>query len=243
MSDLAGKTVLITGAGSGIGRAHALHFAGLGCSIIAHDITPAALAATLGELESAGHSVVAFTCDMLEAERFEGGIRALDAAHPIDVLINNAGIAGDGAIEAVDSAFIDHVFRVNVGGTVSATRGVIAGMKARRAGRIVNTSSNWGVVGHANASIYAASKAAILGLTKSWAREFAPWGINVNAIAPGGIETALLETSPERIARIPLARHGRPVEAAQLAEFLASAGAAYITGTVINLNGGEDIVG
>lgn len=243
MSDLRGKTVLITGAGSGIGRAHAVHFAGIGCNVIAHDITPAALAATLGELGEAGHSAIAFACDMLEVERFEDGIRALDQTHPIDVLINNAGIAGDGAIEEVDAAFIDRVFRVNVGGTISATRGVIAGMKLRRAGRIVNTSSNWGVVGHANSSIYAASKAAIMGLTKSWAREFAPWGITVNAIAPGGIETALLETSPERIARIPLRRHGRPVEVAQLAAFLACDAADYITGSVVNLNGGEDIVG
>lgn len=243
MSDLAGKTVLITGAGSGIGRAHALHFAGIGCAVIAHDIAPASLAETLSELKAEGLTAIPFTCDMLEVECFEAGIRSLDATHPIDVLINNAGIAGDGAIEDVNAAFIDHVFRVNVGGTVSATRGVIAGMKSRRAGRIVNTASNWGVVGHANASIYAASKAAIMGLTKSWAREFAPWGITVNAIAPGGIETALLETSPERIARIPLRRHGKPVEVAQLAQFLVSDAAGYITGSVINLNGGEDIVG
>ena len=243
MSDLIGKTVLVTGAGSGIGRAHALHFAGIGCTVIAHDITPAALAGTLDELSEAGRTAIPFACDMLEVERFEGGISALDEAHLIDVLINNAGIAGDGAIEEVDAAFIDRVYRVNVGGTVSATRGVIAGMKRRRAGRIVNTSSNWGVVGHANSSIYSASKAAIMGLTKSWAREFAPWSITVNAIAPGGIETALLETSPARLARIPLARHGRPVEVAQLAEFLASNAAGYITGSVINLNGGEDIVG
>jgi 3-oxoacyl-[acyl-carrier protein] reductase len=243
MSNLAGKTVLVTGAGSGIGRAHALHFASLGCTVIAHDITPAALADTLGELAGAGRAAIPFACDMLEVERFEAGIRALDEVHPVDVLINNAGIAGDGAIEDVDAAFISHVFDVNVGGTISATRGVIAGMKRRRSGRIVNTSSNWGVVGHANSSVYSASKAAIVGLTKSWAREFAPWGITVNAIAPGGIETALLETSAERIARIPLRRHGRPLEVARLAEYLASDAADYLTGTVINLNGGEDIVG
>jgi 3-oxoacyl-[acyl-carrier protein] reductase len=243
MSDLAGKTVLVTGAGSGIGRAHAMHFASLGCTVIAHDITPAALADTLRELEGIRRTAIPFFCDMLEVERFEHGIRAMDEAHPVDVLINNAGIAGDGALEDVDAAFIGHVFDVNVGGTISATRGVIAGMKRRRAGRIVNTSSNWGVVGHANSSVYSASKAAILGLTKSWAREFAPWGITVNAIAPGGIETALLETSAERIARIPLRRHGRPLEVAKLAEYLASDAADYLTGTVINLNGGEDIVG
>jgi 3-oxoacyl-[acyl-carrier protein] reductase len=242
-SNLAGKTVFITGAGSGIGRAHALHFAGIGCTVIAHDITQATLANTLAELASAGHTAITLACDVLEVERFEAGIKALDDKYPIDVLINNAGIAGDGAIEDVDAAFITRVFQVNIGGTIFATRGVIAGMKRRRAGSIVNTSSNWGVVGHANSSIYSASKAAIMGFTKSCAREFAPWGITVNAIAPGGIETALLETSPERVARIPLTRHGKPAEVAQLAEFLASGAAAYITGTVINLNGGEDIVG
>ncbi|QIB35579.1 SDR family NAD(P)-dependent oxidoreductase [Ancylobacter pratisalsi] len=238
-SDLAGKTVLITGAGSGIGQAHAVHFAGLGCRVVVHDITLAALAATLKRVPRAQP----LACDVMEAKRFEEAVHALDAAQGIDVLINNVGIAGDGALDSVSYGFIEDVFQVNVWGTIAAMRGVIGGMKARRAGRIVNTSSNWGVFGHANSSIYAASKAAILGLTKSWALEFAPWGITVNAIAPGGIETALLETSPERLAGIPLARHGRTEEVAGLAAFLASDAAAYMTGTVLHLNGGENLTG
>ncbi|MCS0504634.1 SDR family NAD(P)-dependent oxidoreductase [Ancylobacter mangrovi] len=238
-ADLAGRTVLITGAGSGIGQAHAVHFAALGCHVIAHDISHEALAGTLALVPAAAP----FACDVCEADRFEEGVRALDSVRAIDALVNNVGIAGDGPMDVVTPDFVDLVFKVNVGGTIAATRGVIAGMKARRAGRIVNTSSNWGVFGHADSSIYAASKAAILGLTKSWALEFAPWGITVNAIAPGGIETALLETSPERLAGIPLRRHGRTDEVAKIAAFLASDAAAYMTGTVMHLNGGENLTG
>ncbi len=239
---LAGKTVLVTGAGSGIGQAHALHFAGLGCRVLAHDISLSALAETLAALDGQGvRDVEPFACDVIERDAFEQGVRRLDETHPIDILINNVGIPGDGAIDAVTPAFIDRVFAVNVGGTIAATRGVLGGMKHRRAGRIVNISSNWGVFGHANSSAYAASKAAILGLTKSWALELAPWGITVNAIAPGGIETALLETSPARLAGIPLGRHGRPDEVARVSGFLASDAAAFMTGTVTHLNGGETI--
>jgi 3-oxoacyl-[acyl-carrier protein] reductase len=242
-SDLAGKTVLITGAGSGIGQAHALHFAALGCTIIAHDLTEGHLRETLALLDDAGHTATVFGCDVLDAARLEAGIQDLDRRQPIHVLINNAGIAGDGTIEEVAETFVDRVFKINIGGTIAATRGVLPGMKRRQGGKIVNTSSNWGVFGHANSSIYAASKAAVMGLTKSWAREFAPWGITVNAIAPGGIETVLLETSPERIAGIPLKRHGKAIEVAQLAAFLSSSASDFITGSVINLNGGEDISG
>lgn len=242
--EFSGKTVLVTGAGSGIGQAHVLHFSALGCRVVAHDISMGALAATLDALDRHGRGeggVVPFACDVTDAETFEQGVRGLDAAHAVDILINNVGIAGDGAVEEVETSFIDRVFRINIGGTIAATRGVLTGMRQRRAGRIVNTSSNWGVFGHANSSIYAASKAAILGLTKSWALEFAPWRITVNAIAPGGIETALLETSPERLAGIPLGRHGTPEEVARIAAFLASDAAAFMTGTVTHLNGGENI--
>jgi 3-oxoacyl-[acyl-carrier protein] reductase len=244
MFDFSGKTVLVTGAGSGIGRSHALFFASCGASVIAHDLDFARLKATLDEIVQAGGTVVPFACDLLDVERLDVGIRALEQrSGPIDVLVNNAGIAGDGTLGEASIDLFDEVFSVNVAGTFFATRAVIGGMKQRRSGKIILTSSTWGMVGRAASSVYAGSKAALLGLTKAWAKEFAPWNIHVNCIAPGGIATELLVTSPERIAGIPLKRHGEPVEVAYLAAFLAAPASDFMTGTVISLNGGEVIVG
>lgn len=244
MFDFSGKCVLVTGAGSGIGRSHAQYFAACGATVITHDIDLARLETTLEAIAVAGGVALPFACDLLDVERLEAGLQEIDRrVGPIDVLVNNAGIAGDGALDEVSIEQFDQVFGVNVAGTFFATRAVVGGMKQRRRGKIILTSSTWGMVGRSASSIYAGSKAALLGLTKAWAKEFAPWNIHVNCIAPGGIATELLVTSAERVAGIPLRRHGEPVEVAYLAAFLAAPASDFMTGAVISLNGGEVIVG
>lgn len=244
MFDFSGKTVLVTGAGSGIGQAHADLFARCGATVIAHDLSLSRLDRTVDAIELAGGRVLRFGCDLRDVEALTAGIRQMDAATGgIDILVNNAGVSGDGLIEDVSDAQFDDVFGINVAGTFFAVQAVLEGMRARGAGRIVLTSSTWGMVGREASSLYAGSKAALLGLTKAWAREFAPWNIRVNCIAPGGIATDLLVTSPERINAIPLKRHGEPGEIAWLAAFLASPVSNFMTGAVVSPNGGEVIVG
>jgi 3-oxoacyl-[acyl-carrier protein] reductase len=244
MYDFSNQTILVTGAGSGIGRSHASYFAAHGATVIAHDIDTDRLSDTLARICAEGGKAIPFGCDLRDGEQFASGIERLEQqAGPIDVLVNNAGIMGDGVLEQAGIDLFDDVFGVNLGGTFFATQAVISGMKARRAGRIVLTSSTWGMVGQSGSSIYAASKAALLGLTKAWAREFAPWGIGVNCVAPGGVATDLLVTSPQRLSAMPLNRHAEPDEVSHLVGFLASTASSFMTGAVVALSGGEVIVG
>ena len=242
--ELEGQVVLITGAGSGIGRSHALYFPTLGASVIVHDVDATKIRTTVDAIRNAGGRAFGIVCDVRDSARFRREIETATAeARPVDVLVNNVGIASNGPIESLTVDELDTVFRVNVYSFVVALQAVLPAMKQRRAGRIINTSSNWALTGQENACVYAATKAAILGLTKSWARELAPWNITVNCIAPGGIYTELLETSAERLARIPLGRHGDPLDVSHMVGFLASHRSSYMTGGVLNLTGGELIPG
>ena len=168
----------------------------------------------------------------------------------IDILVNNAGIGGEPTIEETSEQEFDCTLAVHVKGTFFATQATVPGMKQRRSGKIINISSIWGMVGHHYASPYCGAKAAILGLTKAWAKELAPWNITVNAIAPGGVLTEMVLSQPdiesrmpEKIKRVPLGRYAEPREISYLVTYLASAGADFITGQVISPNGGEVIVG
>lgn len=244
MYDFSGKTVMITGVGSGIGLSHAKMFAEAGASVILHDRDEARLRTITAALRDAGRSAIPFACDIRNTEAIEAGIADLvRSGGPIDALVNNAGIMGDAPLEEASVELFDDVFAVNVAGAFFVTKAVVTGMKTRRRGKIVLTSSTWGMVGHPGSSVYSGSKAALLGLTKAWAREFAPFNIHVNCIAPGGVTTDLLVSSSERIAAIPLKRHAEPIDISRTAAFLASPASDFMTGAVISPNGGEIIVG
>ena len=248
---LDGKIVLITGSGSGMGRSHALLMAGRGARVVVHDIDPGRVAETAQLVREAGARAHEICVDMRDTAALQAAIAGAERDYgPIDVLVNNAGIGGQGlALADIDAATFDAMFEVHVRGAFFATQAVVPGMKARRAGKIVNISSNFAMGGCPFASHYAAAKSAISGLTKSWAREFAPFNIAVNAVAPGLLETNLTIGSigRERIAamaaEVPLGRIAEPVEISYAVAWLASAETDFMTGQVISPNGGVSIVG
>jgi 3-oxoacyl-[acyl-carrier protein] reductase len=167
---------------------------------------------------------------------------------PISILVNNAGIGADRAVtEAINEAMYDKMFDVHVKGAFFTTRAVLPGMKSFGSGAIINISSIWGMVGHHFGSTYCAAKAAMLGFTKSWAKELAPYKITVNAIAPGGVTSPMaiekdgIDAVRERMKKIPLQRWAEPEEIAQGMLYLVTAG--FVTGQVLSLNGGDTIVG
>ena len=249
-ADWAGKVVIITGAASGMGRAHAIHFAGLGCRVVAQDIAPSGLAETVARVEAGGGAIDGHVFDIAEVAAIRSMVDRTLARHGrVDVLVNNAGIGIDRPIEEIDEAAFERMLGVHVKGTFFCTQAVVPGMKARRSGSIVNVSSRWAQAGHHLASDYVAAKSAILGLTKAWAKELAPFGIRVNAIAPGGVWSQMvLDTLGEEEVRrqereVPLGRWAQPEELSPLVAFLAGEEAAFITGQVVAPNGGKTIVG
>ena len=245
------KVVLITGSGSGMGRSHAVLMAERGARVVVHDIDPDRVAETADLVRAAGSPPHEICVDMRDIDALANAIEETERDYgPVDVLVNNAGIGGQGlALGDIDIATFGAMFQVHVRGTFFATRAVVPGMKARRAGKIVNISSNFAMGGSHFASHYAAAKSAISGLTKSWAREFAPFNIAVNAVAPGLLETNLTLGSigRERIeamaAEVPLGRIADPVEISYAVAWLASAETDFMTGQVISPNGGVSIVG
>ena len=249
-ADWAGKVVIITGAASGMGRAHAIHFAGLGCRVVAQDIAPSGLAETVARVEARGGGIDGHVFDIAEVAAIRTMVdRTLERHGRIDVLVNNAGIGIDRSIEEIDEAAFERMLGVHVKGSYFCTQAVVPGMKTRRSGSIVNVSSRWAQAGHHLASDYVAAKSAILGLTKAWAKELAPFGIRVNAIAPGGVWSQMvLDTLGEEEVRrqereVPLGRWAQPEELSPLVAFLAGEEAAFITGQVVGPNGGKTMVG
>ena len=248
---LDGKVVLITGSGGGMGRSHAVLMAERGARVAVHDIDPAGVAGTAALVRAAGAPPAEICVDIRDVAALESAIARVERDYgPIDVLVNNAGIGGQGlALADIDADTFDAMFEVNVRGAFFATRAVVPGMKARRAGKIVNISSNFAMGGCPFASHYAAAKSAVSGLTKSWARELAPFGIAVNAVAPGLLETGLTIGSigRERIAamaaEVPMGRIAEPVEISYAVAWLASSETDFMTGQVISPNGGVSIVG
>ena len=243
---LSGRVALVTGAASGIGRSVAHLFADAGAIVCAQDIDDAVQSTSTAGDAFASASVFdiadwdACAHWVGEAERAHGGV---------DILINNAGIGIDRALEDITERDFDRMVAVHVGGSFATAQAAADVMKRQRAGTIVNTSSRWALAGHTCASDYVAAKAAILGLTKAWAKELAPYRIRVNAIAPGGVKTQMVMTTlgPDGIrqeeARTPLGRWALPDEMATSVAFLASDEAAFITGQVLSPNGGKTIAG
>jgi len=249
MASLEGRVVMITGAGSGLGQAEADIMSSRGADIVVHDMNPDGVEATCALVRAHGRRAHPLVNDIRDLDGLRDGIRAAEATlGPIDGLVNNAGVSGQRlAFEEIDEATFDRMLDINIKGAFFATQAVIGGMKARKWGRIVNTSSIFGLAGHRNASHYSAAKAGLLGLTKSWAREFGAWNITVNAIAPGTILTPMTDR-PENVAirearlpTIPLGRDGVPNDIAWPVAWLMSDEASYVTGQVLSPNGGLTI--
>jgi 3-oxoacyl-[acyl-carrier protein] reductase len=239
--DLAGKTAFVTGSTRGIGLAIAtgLYASGAKVAVVGRELQRAkAVASGLGE-RAAG-----VACDVARSDQVDAAMAAAEAAlGPIDILVNNAGVTRDNILLRLTEEDWDSVLDANLKGAFHTTRAVIKGMMKRRWGRIINISSIVGLTGNKGQANYAASKAGLIGFTKSVAKEYASRNILVNCIAPGFIETDMTASLPDAaraslLEEIALGRLGRPEDVAGTVLFLASDLAAYITGQVVVVDGG-----
>ncbi len=241
---LSGKVALVTGAAQGIGRAIALLLARNGADIVISDINLEKAEETANEIRAIGPKVMAVKVDVAnlsDVERMVEGI--LEKLAKIDILVNNAGITRDKLVLRMTEEDWDAVLGVNLKGTFNCTKAVLRHMAKQRSGKIVNIASVVGEMGNAGQANYSASKAGVIGLTKTIAREYAQRGINVNAIAPGYIETPMTDALPEKAKEelkklIPMERLGKPEDVAEAVLFLVSEESSYVTGQVLNVNGG-----
>jgi 3-oxoacyl-[acyl-carrier protein] reductase len=244
MSDLQGRIALVTGAAQGIGRAIALELSRAGATLALADINEAKLAGVVAEIEAAGGQAAAFKLDVSSQESIEAGAKAVLARFgKVEILVNNAGITRDALMMTMNRSDWDLVLAINLTGPFLLTQALLRQMIKNRWGRIVNMASVVGRAGQAGQVNYSASKAGLIGLTKSLAREVASRGITVNAVAPGFIETPMTAVLNEKqvaamSAQIPLGRMGTPQDIARAVKFLVSEEASYITGHVLDLNGG-----
>ncbi len=242
------RYALITGASRGIGRAIAIELAKDGCSILLNYKSNHAAAEEAKRLiEEAGGEAELMPFDVSSLDAINTALDAWFAAHPddyIDVLVNNAGIVDDEIMLAMEPEQWHRVIDVNLNGFFYCTRRVIEGMVMNHHGRVVNISSISGQIGNVGQINYAASKSALIGATKTLAKELAPKQVTVNVISPGTIETDMMKSSAEYMMKdldigdIPMRRLGKPEEVAYLAAFLCSDRADYISGQVIGINGG-----
>ncbi len=239
---LAGRTALVTGGSRGIGFAIAEALAEDGARVAIADVDAEGAAAAAARLAGTGHA--GYFCDVGDARACAAAVAATAAAQGIvTILVNNAGITRDSLLLRMKERDWDDVMDVNLKGAFNMTRAASRGMTKRRSGSIVNVSSVIGIVGNVGQANYAASKAGLLGFTKSVAREFAKRDVRCNAIAPGYIATEMTADLDERASgelrtRIPMGRMGTPSDVADVARFLAGPQARYITGQVLAVDGG-----
>lgn len=242
--NLKDQVAIVTGAGRGIGRAIALQLAGQGARVVCWDVDRKMAEETAALMSEKGSEGLAETVDVAAPEAVQSAADAVVRAFArIDILINNAGITRDNLIIRMTPEQWDQVLAVNLKGAFNCTRAVARTMMKQRRGRIVNVASVVGIRGNAGQANYCASKAGLIGLTKSVARELAARGITVNAVAPGAIATEMTrelsdKTKDAFLQAIPLAHFGEPEDVARVIAFLVSEDAGYITGQVINVDGG-----
>ncbi len=238
------RIAIVTGAGQGIGRAIALDLASAGVDVVAADINLDAARDAASDVEGRGVRSLSVEVDVSDSDSVEKMVKlSTDSFGKVDYLVNNAGITRDGLLMRMDDSAWRSVLDVNLTGTYLCSRMVVRLMMKQRFGRIVNISSVVGAMGNAGQTNYAASKAGVMGLTKSLAREVASRNITVNAVAPGFIQTAMTDELPEKarrelVALIPSQRLGTPEDVAACVRFLLSDQASYITGQVLHVNGG-----
>jgi 3-oxoacyl-[acyl-carrier protein] reductase len=241
---LSGRVALVTGASQGIGRACALRLAKSGAAVAAAARNREKLDEVVSEITAAGGQAAAFALDVADEEQIKAVFKGVIAQFgKIDILVNNAGITRDQLVMRMKRADWDAVIQTNLTSAYLCTQQVTSSMLKQRWGRIINIASVFGQMGQAGQANYAASKAGLIGLTMAIARELASRNITCNAVAPGFIDTAMTEVlsgefKEGALKMIPLGRTGTPEEVAHAVAFLASEEAGYVTGHVLNVNGG-----
>ena len=244
MPDLTDKVAWITGCGRGIGKAIALELAGQGCHIIASDIDLDSVNVVADEIQKLGVQVRPLKGDVSQADHVESLVKkGMETFKHIDILVNNAGITRDNLVMRMSEEEWDVVIRINLKGAFLCTKQVIRSMMKQRYGKIINISSVVGVMGNIGQANYAASKAGLIGLTKSVAKEVGSRNIQVNAVAPGYIETEMTkdlsqEAKNQFLLNVPAKRSGTTEDVAHVVAFLASDISNYVTGQVIHVDGG-----
>lgn len=241
---LQGKVAIVTGAAQGIGRAIAEALAHAGADIAVADLDPGRSADTVAAVEKIGRKALNIKVNVADANDTKAmAEHVIKTWGKIDILVNNAGITRDALLLRMKEEDWNLVLQVNLNGTFNCTKAVLQPMTKQRYGRIVNIASIVGAMGNVGQANYAASKAAVIGFTKTVAREYASRNVTVNAVAPGFIDTAMTQGLPAEVKealqkQIPLGRLGTPADIAAAVHFLVSDEAAYVTGQVLHVNGG-----
>ncbi|MCC5802737.1 3-oxoacyl-[acyl-carrier-protein] reductase [Rossellomorea vietnamensis] len=243
--NLEGKVALVTGASRGIGREIALELARQGCNVAVNYAGSEAKAnEVVDEIKSLGREAIAVQCNVSDAEGVQAMVKeTIGEFGSIDILVNNAGITKDNLLMRMKETEWDDVININLKGVFLCTKAVTRQMMKQRSGRIINISSIVGVSGNPGQANYVAAKSGVIGLTKTTARELAPRGITVNAVAPGFISTDMTDQLPEDVRsemlkQIPLSRFGSPGDIAKVVTFVASDSASYMTGQTLHIDGG-----
>jgi 3-oxoacyl-[acyl-carrier protein] reductase len=245
---LEGKIALVTGAARGIGRAIALALAAEGATVVVnYNGSKERAEQVLEEIRALGTDGMIYQCNVADTMATDAMVKEVIKTYGrLDILVNNAGITRDNLIMRMSEEDFDAVINANLKGCFNTIKAASRQMLKQRAGRIINISSVSGILGNAGQANYAASKAGVIGLTKTMAREMASRGVTVNAIAPGFVETDMTQVLSDSVkeaatAQIPLGRFGKPEDIANMAAYLASEKAGYITGQVISVDGGMAI--